>query len=193
MHDLLLNKSLENKSRLLGIEPVCLDESLIIKTDNLGEMMKKVSSFHSKKLPVIVLGSTDEINRKAVEDKRVAVLLSPENSRKKDFIHWKNSGLNDVLCRLAARNNVAIGISASSVASCTGKERALRLGRIMQNVKVCRKCKTKILLASFARNENELFSPYELKSFGAVLGMTPSQIDESLEVAGEIRAKTKDI
>jgi len=25
-------------------------------------------------------------------DKRVAVLLSPEHSRKKDFIHWKNSG-----------------------------------------------------------------------------------------------------
>ena len=37
-----------------------------------------------------------------------------------------------------------------------GVERSQRLGKIMQNIKLCRKFKVKIVSGSFAKNEDEL-------------------------------------
>jgi len=187
MFDIVFNRDLVGKSKALGFKEVfCLDKALVIKTEKKEEVIRKVSSFHSKNIPVIILGSADEINRMAVEDKRASMLLNPEETRKKDFMHWKNSGLNHVLCRLAAQNNVKIGISFSSLADLKGRDRASRLGRIMQNIVLCRKYKTKMLIASFAESEAELLSPYELKSLALTLGMTPAQANQSLETAKEI-------
>ncbi len=184
--DIILSPSLRGISERLGFKPVILDKSLIIRTEKRDELMKKVSSYHAKNIPVIVLGSTDEINRMALEDKRVDMLLSPEELRKKDFMKWKNSGLNHVLCRLAAQNNIKIGISFSAIKHLESKERSLRLSRIMQNIILCRKYSTKIVLASFAESESDLLSPYELRSLGIVMGMTPKQANESLENAKEM-------
>ena len=184
--DIVLNPALREKAEKLGFEVFSLDKSLIINTESRPELMSKISSLHSKKLPIIVLGSTDEINRAALEDKRVDMLLSPEEKKKKDFMHFRNSGLNHILCRFASQNNIKIGISFSSLVRNSGKELSLRLGRIMQNIMICRKYRTKIVIASFAESQEQLASPYELKSLGFSLGMTPSQANESLEAAKEI-------
>jgi len=186
VYDILLNANLKEHSEKLGFKPIILDKTLIIKTEKRDELMRKVSSSHAKNIPIIILGSDDNINRMALEDKRVSMLLSPEEMRKKDFMKWKNSGLNHVLCRFAAENNIKIGISYSAIKRLEPKERALRISRIMQNIKLCRKYNTKLVLASFAESENDLLSPYELRSLGIVLGMTPKQANESLENAGEI-------
>ena len=184
--DIVLNPALREKAEKLGFEVFSLDKSLIINTESRPELMSKISRLHSKNLPVIVLGSTDEINRAALEDKRVDMLLSPEEKKKKDFMHFRNSGLNHILCRFASQNNIKIGISFSSLARNSGKELSLRLGRIMQNIMICRKYRTKLVIASFAESPEHLASPYELKSLGFSLGMTPSQANESLEAAKEI-------
>jgi len=185
MFDIVLNEKLAEKRRDFD-RVFCLDERIIIKTDRKDELMKRISSNHSRGIPVIVLGSTDEINRKAVEDKRVDMLLSPEENRVKDFVHWRSSGMSNVLCKLASANNIKIGISFSAINSLRGKDRALRIGRIMQNVRLCRKYKTKLVLATFAKSESELISAYSLKSIGFVLGMTPDQVIASLKNAEEI-------
>ena len=188
--DIVLNPALREKAEKLGFEVFSLDKSLIINTESRPELMSKISKLHSKKLPIIVLGSTDEINRAALEDKRVDMLLSPEEKKKKDFMHFRNSGLNHILCRFASQNNIKIGISFSSLARNSGKELSLRLGRIMQNIMICRKYRTKLVIASFAESPEQLASPYELKSLGFSLGMTPSQANESLEAAKEIFKKS---
>ena len=187
MFDIVLNEKLIKKAKELGFDKMFfLDKNLIIKTDNLNELMKKISSFHSKGLPIIILGNNDEINRKVLEDKRSDLLLNPEETRKKDFTHQRNSGLNQVLCKFAEKNNAKIGINLSSLSRIKGKERALKLGRITQNIRLARKYKTKLLLASFAETENELFSKYQLRTLGEAFGMTPSQSIQSLKTAEEI-------
>ena len=148
--------------------------------------MSKMSSLSAKKMPIIVLGSTDDINRMALEDRRVDLLLCPEETRKKDFMKWRNSGLNHVLCKLANKNNIKIGISFSRLNRMGSEEKSLKIGKIMQNIRLCRKYKVKLILASFAESESDLLSSYEMKSIGFVLGMTPQQVNESLENAGEI-------
>ena len=186
MFDIILSKDLKEKSEKLGFKPIVLDKNLIIKTDSRNELMSKISSLSAKKLPIIVLGSTDEINRMALEDKRTDMLLDPEETRKKDFMKWRNSGLNHVLCKLAEKNNIKIGISFSRLNRMGSEEKSLKIGKIMQNIRLCRKYKAKIVLASFAESEKDLLSGYELKSIGLILGMTPQQVNESLENAGEI-------
>ena len=62
-----------------------------------------------------------------------------------------------------------------------GKEKALRLGRIMQNIRVCRKAKCKIRIASLAENKNQLTNEKQRKAFGFSLGMSSQQVKNCCE------------
>ncbi|MEK6936999.1 MAG: RNase P subunit p30 family protein [Nanoarchaeota archaeon] len=126
----------------------------------------------------IVKGGDDEVNRTALEIKRTDILLSPEFNREKDFIHFRNSGLNHVLCKLAKKNEVAIGFSFSDLMNSKNKE--IVLGRMMQNVFLCRKFKVKMVLGSFALKENEVKNRSELISFGNVIGMNGKEVKDAL-------------
>ena len=57
-----------------------------------------------------------------------------------------------------------------------GKEKALRLARIMQNVKVCRKAGVKILVGSFGRDKKGLFDEKGRRSFLGSLGGSSQQV-----------------
>ncbi len=151
-------------------------EAVLIKTEDVNELIKSAAKAGKEKKIVFVQGSNDEINRTAVENKNVRVLLSPEHSRGKDFMHYRNSGLNQVLCGLAAKNNIAIGVNLSEF-SCMkdNREKALVLGRIMQNIRLCNKFKVKMFIASFAKKPDEMVSADGLKSFALSIGMSTSQ------------------
>jgi ribonuclease P/MRP protein subunit RPP1 len=152
-----------------------LKDTLIIKAKTKSELNKLVSRSYGKYKFLAVQGSDDEVNRAAVEDKRVDLLLNPEIERKRDFSDWRNSGLNDVLCRFAAENNVAIGIDLATLPS---EKFALaeRLGRIMQNIRLCRKFRAKMLIFS---SEKEINDP-DLMSISSALGMSTEQAKNSL-------------
>lgn len=152
-----------------------LKDVLIIKAKTKSELNKLVSRNYGKYKFLAVQGSDDEVNRAAVEDKGVDMLLNPEIERKRDFSDWRNSGLNDVLCRFAAENNVAIGIDLATMPS---EKFALaeRLGRIMQNIRLCRKFKTRMLIFS---SEKEINDP-DLMSISLALGMSTEQAKNSL-------------
>ena len=189
MYDVLISKPKkfkESELKELGLEEVFFitpENSLVIGTENMEEMRRSVSSAHSKKKIIIILGSNDEINRIALDDKRVSMLLSPERMKKKDSMHVRNSGLNHVLCDLAAKNKVFIAINYSEFKKMKGKEGAERLGRVMQNVELCRKSNAQIILASFGKKPS---SSYDLRSFAMSIGMTTDQAKKSLENAKEI-------
>ena len=177
------SKKLEDESKKAGFGKTFFidgEKAVLIKTDRKEELRRQISSASSKGKKIIVYGNNDDINRISVEDKRVAILLSPEFVRNKDFMHYPNSGLNQVLCKLAKKNGIAIGVSFSDIKSLKGKEKSERLGRIMQNVDLCRKYKNEIVLASFGKKPS---SPYALRSFGFLIGMTTDQLKESLENA----------
>jgi len=189
MFDILISQPRKFKKeqlKKLGLDEVFFlnpENSVILDTESKEELRRQVSSAHSKQKLIIIQGSDDDINRIAVDDKRVSILLSPERKRKKDFLHVRNSGLNHVLCDLAAKNDVAIGINLSEIKKLKGKEKALRLGRVMQNIGLCRKSKTSMVLASFGKKPS---SVYDLRSFAFSLGMTTDQAKKSLENAKKL-------
>ena len=153
-----------------------LKKALIIKAKNKSELNILIARNFNKFL-LAVQGSNDEVNRAAVENKKVSILLNPEIERRHDFGDWKNSGLNDVLCKLAFQNNVAIGIDLSAIPE-DKLEKSLRIGKIMQNIRLCRKFKTKMLIFSSKKQMNSS----DLMSIAFSLGMSTKQAKESLDL-----------
>ncbi len=138
----------------------------------------------------VVLGSRN--NRTAIESKKIDVLLSPEKGIKKDSFHHRNSGLDHAICTLAKKNNITIGFNFNDVLTSQGVLRAERLGRMMQNVRLCRKYKIRMLIGSFAQNKWQMRSRNDLISFGIVLGMHPEEAQNALQVIKEIGKERKE-
>ena len=137
---------------------------------------------------VIAKGGSDELNRKLIEDKRTDILLDPEPETY-DKLHYRSSGLNHVLCKLAKKNNVCIAFSFRRMLY--SKNRALLFGKIMQNIKLCRKYKVNVVFGSFAENKWEMRSPHELKTLMQCLGMRAEEEKKSLSSVSGILERKK--
>ena len=124
----------------------------------------------------IIFGGSDSVNRKAVENKNVDILMSPERGRSHDFMKSRNSGLNQVLCRLAHDNDVAIGFDFNYVLKANEKDRINILGRMKLNVKLCNKYKIKMFVCNSTKSKDEIRSDSDLISFGRVLGMNKFEV-----------------
>ncbi|MDP4012986.1 MAG: RNase P subunit p30 family protein [Candidatus Nanoarchaeia archaeon] len=140
---------------------------------NLG--FKEIIYFKDLK---IVIGGSENLNRKAVEDKSVDILMRPETESEKDKVHYRVSGLNQVLCKLANKNKVAIGFSFSDLLNSKYKDKVI--GRMMQNVRLCRKYNVKMVICSFAKEKFEMRAAKDLISFGLTIGMTGKEANDAL-------------
>ena len=116
-----------------------------------------------------VFYENDEKTRHVVEKFKPAAVFNLENSFKRDFVHHRNSGLNHIIAKLMYDKKVAIAFSFSEILN--SKKREILLGRIAQNIRLCKKYKVKMITASFAKDPYEMRSNVELKSFFKKLGM----------------------
>ncbi len=114
----------------------------------------------------------------ALKDKRVCLAYDLETAKKKDTPHQRVSGLNHVLAREAAKNNVKVAFNFNRLLR---TKNAVLLGRMMQNAKLCEKYKARIVVASFASKPSEMRAPRELKAFARVLGIHPSNAKNALD------------
>ncbi len=163
--DFVLKKELE-KDNLIYVD--------IIRPKNINEI-RKIGN--SNKL-IIIKCSNEDFNRAALENRNIDILLGSELIFSKDFVHFRASGLNQVLCKLAKKNDIAIGFSFSELINFEKKE--VLLGRFMQNVVLCRKYKIRMIIGSFALKYNEIKNKSELMSFGKVIGMNGIEIKQAL-------------
>lgn len=130
------------------------------------------------KVKIILVESSDK-DRYVLERTKADLIFNLEN-QKRDFMHHRNSGLNQVLCKLAKKRGIAIGFNFNLVLNKEGMERSQVLGRMMQNIRFCRKYKINMVIASFAKKPFEMRSAHDLVSFGISLGMHPKEAKDSL-------------
>lgn len=121
---------------------------MIINTTNLNEVRKQIQKLKKENQSIIVKAQDEEFNKKVLEIQGVNVLLSPELHDRKEPLKQRDSGLNEHLCRLAKENNVKIAIDMNSLQKLDKKEKARALARIMQNIQLCKRTKTQIILFS---------------------------------------------
>ncbi len=141
-------------------------KEVIIHENNFESARKKIrEKSRQNKTKIIFSCVDDKLNRKILEKEKIDVLLIHQKSRK-DRMKQRDSGFNHVLAKIAKKQNNIIGIDLDEIINSEKKEKAKILGRIMQNIKICRKNKLKMEFISKTKKDK-----YDLKSLGIVLGM----------------------
>jgi ribonuclease P/MRP protein subunit RPP1 len=113
---------------------------------------------------LLVKGGDLEMNRLAVETPEVDILTHPEFNR-------NDTGMNDTLLRMAAKNNVAIEINFREIINSSRSTRAKILRNVSQNVIMARKVKAPVVVCSGALSHYEMKDPMVLVSLANVLGL----------------------
>ncbi len=122
---------------------------------------------------LLVHGGDLKMNRLAVETPEVDVLTHPESGR-------YDPGMNHVLMKMAAKNNVALEINLHEVLSASKKTRAKILQNISKNVMLAKKFKAPIVVCSSALSHWEMKDPQVLVSFATLFGLNLKEAKGSL-------------
>ena len=143
----------------------------IISTTNIQQAINQIKKSVTK--PIIIKAQDEKFNRRILEYGKFDVILDIHETQGRDKLKQVDSGLNHVLAKIAAKNKIAIGIDLDKIRKLEKKEKALVLGRIMQNIRICRKAKTRIKLINY-RDEKDAFD------FLISLGASTEQAREAL-------------
>ena len=147
----------------------------IINTSNLTQVRKQIQQLKKDKQQVIVQAQDDAFNRKILENKDIDILLSPESHTRKDYMKQRDSGLNEILCKLAKKNNIKIAINLQELKKQPSKNKAIILARIKQNIQLCKRTKTQIIVI-----DKEKHTKQEITSFFLALGASTQQAKQAL-------------
>jgi RNase P/RNase MRP subunit p30 len=122
---------------------------------------------------------TQDNLRNIIEKKKPFLIYNLEYQQR-DFIHHKNSGLNQVTSKFLQENKIAVSFSFSLILHT--KNTHFILGRIMQNIRFARKFKFKTTIGSFANNPMNMRFSKDLSSLFVCLGMHQKKAEDSLEI-----------
>ena len=144
----------------------------IINTTSLPQARKQIQKIKkdNPKQEIIIQAQDDAFNRKILENKDIDILLSPESHNRKDYMKQRDSGLNEIHCKLAKKNNIKIAIELKEITKLSPKQKAIILSRIKQNITLCKKTKTQIIIL-----DKEKFTKQDIMSFMQTLGASTSQ------------------
>lgn len=187
-------EDIANRSKLLGYSGICFTmyyrnlqelEKLKVKVKNISKdfgveiflgfearnshELNKLTKMRREYDLLLARGSDLEFNRLAVETPEVDILTHPELGR-------NDSGLNHVMMKLAANNNVAIEINFREISLSFKGSRSLILKNISENVKLCKKYKTPLISCSGAISHWQIKDPKVMMSFATLLGL---KLDEA--------------
>jgi RNase P/RNase MRP subunit p30 len=132
-----------------------LEKGIVIKNPN--------QKFNSK---YVVVKSTEN-DRAFIESKSASIIYGFEEVHTKDSTHQRKSNLNHIICQLAHEKGIIFGFSYSSIINSPNK--ATVIGRMKQNINLCKKYKVKAVFASFAKNPRELRNNHDVRSLLVVL------------------------
>jgi len=135
----------------------------IISETTFEKARKKIRETKGDK--IIFTSEDDELNRKILEKEKIDVLLLNQKNRK-DWQKQRNSGLNQVMAKIAKKNNIKIGINLDEIIESDEQKKAKIISRIVQNIQLCNKYKINMEFIS----KNKLNS-IKIKSLGLTLGM----------------------
>ena len=146
----------------------------VISENNIDRTRKLIDNHSKEGKKVIILAKDDNFNRKILENKKVDVIFGLELG-KKDRLKQRDSGLNQVLCKLAKQNNIEIGIDFSQTNKMSDFPLSSYLGRLKQNIMLCKKYKVSMVLINSKGNKQDLMA------FLLTLGMSTSMAKHAVE------------
>ena len=134
------------------------------------EEAKKLAK--EEKRPIIIRAQSDDFNRKALEQVKFDILLSPESENKQGGTRQIDSGLNEVLLNIAKKRDITIGIDLKEIKDLEKIDKARRLAKLRQNIVLCKRIGVKIKMLNYKNKR-------EASSFLTSLGASTKQAQEA--------------
>lgn len=146
----------------------------IINKESIEQARKEIEKARKQGRKAIVQGKSIEFNRLMLENRNVSMLILSHKD-KKDRLKQRDSGLNQVLCKIAKDNNIIIAINLNElVEEQDKKQKGKILARILQNIKLMKKFRNNFKLINY-NNKNSAFS------FLLTLGMPTDMAKKAVE------------
>jgi len=142
-----------------------MENYILVQGNNFETSRKEIKENTNKK--IIFLSNSDELNRKILEKEPIDILLLNQLQRK-DKLKQRSSGFNQVLAKIAKKNNITIGINLDEIINSREKNKSEILARVEQNIKLCNKNRLKMKFISLNKTKKDI---YDLRALGLVLGM----------------------
>ncbi len=163
----------------VNLDGVFVKKALFVSHDNKNRVasdINRVGSIAGAEGTLVFVRARDEkFNRFVLEKTKANALVNPEYVYVKDHLHFRRSGLDQVVCKLAALNGKAILTSLHDLVFSGTEERALLMGRIMQNIAFCRKYKVNYGAVSFADKINGMRGASDVRALLFSFGMDGEQ------------------
>ena len=140
--------------------------------------ISQLQKLKSKNLPILYGRNDRHVFEQSF--KKPLVVFGLESTASTDSMHSRHSGLNHILCGLAEKNNIHLGISLSQLLISESFKRPYVIGRMTQNIILARKFGMEMKLASFATNPFHMRSYNDFLSLGKILGMNPLESKKAL-------------
>ncbi len=134
-----------------------------LKPEDPEDLADMLQQFRELVEVVAVHGGDAAVNRAATEDPRVDVLAHPENGR-------TDAGLDHVMVKQAAANNVAVQLNLRQLLETYGKVRSHILSHMRRNVRLADHFDAPVIVSSGATTVWQLRAPRELAAFPRVMG-----------------------
>ncbi|MFB6144271.1 MAG: RNase P subunit p30 family protein [Candidatus Nanohaloarchaea archaeon] len=149
------------KAKELGWNGIATDfEVEVLENTEWGELKKDIQRSDAEVL--IYRGGDAELHKKVAEHGKVDIIMSPERGR-------KDSGVDQVIAKAAAENDVAIGFNLRQLFT-SRKQRTHVLKHWRRNLKLCEKYGAMKLLTTGASKTGELRAPRDAASVIDSLG-----------------------
>lgn len=135
-----------------------------INTKDSRQIKKIARSIRKDVELVVVRGMGTEVDRVALETPEVDIIT-----------HHNDMRINQVLAKLAAKNNVAIGFIFSNILLSYKRTRVSLFSTMIKDAKILKKYGSPFILSSGAISEWDLRSPSDMLAFGKLLGFQDNQ------------------
>lgn len=153
------------KDKLSALKsPILKKVGIVIDSSNQKEMVS-IKDRYGKEFALLFAASDPSVNRYVIEKIKPDIIYGFEDADNKDFMHQRGGSLNQILCGLMSANDICMGISMALLQSSNRQKKAKLLGRIAQNIRLCRKYHVNYGISSFAK------APYQMKAFHDMLAL----------------------
>jgi ribonuclease P/MRP protein subunit RPP1 len=155
---------------------ILLKKCIEIVCKNPGDLKKKVLKSRRNADIIMVRGGDLKINRAACEERSIDVLSQPYRSR-------RDMGINHILAKKAAENNVAIEINLKTLLNTNLRYRYRIISQFRHIVGLQRKFKFPLIISSNANSKYDLKTPRDIIALAKCFGMT---FEESFDAISRI-------
>ena len=157
------------------------DKTQNIPSEKAIQLIGKKHNLRTFKIQAKNLSEPHSNLRAEINNNNTKLIINFMPTAYKEFIHQRNSGLNHILCKEAAAKNKFLCISLSELLCTRGYRQALLFGRCIQNIRLAKKYKLGLIIASLARFPHQVRSIQDVISLFYLLGLNKSMARQALQ------------